>query len=80
MVREFRDFTNGGVNGEIVGGFGGVCVVLWVILVTVSALSVMIFSCADGVPKEKSSSADSNYHGGGCAAGCGARCGAGCGA
>ncbi|TKY44747.1 hypothetical protein E2542_SST31025 [Spatholobus suberectus] len=40
----------------------------------------IIFSCADGVSKEKTSAADQEPYGAGCGAGCGAECGAGCGA
>ncbi|CAL0323953.1 unnamed protein product [Lupinus luteus] len=37
----------------------------------------IIFSCADGVSKEKTSAADQeSYYGAGCAAACGAGCGA----
>ncbi|KAL5748856.1 hypothetical protein ACOSP7_025899 [Xanthoceras sorbifolium] len=75
MVRELKDEVS--VNGD---GFGGVCVVLWVALLTLSLLSTIIFSCTGGVSKERTSSADSNSYGGGCAAGCGAGCGGGCGA
>ncbi|RDX95327.1 hypothetical protein CR513_22170, partial [Mucuna pruriens] len=35
----------------------------------------IIFSCADGVSKEKTSAADQEPYGAGCAAGCGAGCG-----
>ncbi|KAK3225271.1 hypothetical protein Dsin_005133 [Dipteronia sinensis] len=78
MVRELKEVLMSSVNGD---GFGGVCVVLWIALLTLSLISTIIFSCAGGASKDKTSSADSNtYYGGGCGAGCGAGCGGGCGA
>lgn len=70
MVREWREMSND------VGLFGDACRMLWVVMVTLSIMSAIIWSCADGVSKEKSSAADSDPHGGGCAAACGAACGA----
>lgn len=58
------------------GDIGHACLVFWLALVTLSLISVIIFSCADGVSKDKTSTADTEYDGGGCTAGCGAACGA----
>ncbi|KAE8676132.1 hypothetical protein F3Y22_tig00111621pilonHSYRG00032 [Hibiscus syriacus] len=69
MVRELKEITDTDV--------GGVVLVLWAVLVTLSSIWAMIFSCADGVSKEKTTSDDTGFVGGGCAAGCG---GSGCGA
>ncbi|KAK8655945.1 hypothetical protein V6N13_108508 [Hibiscus sabdariffa] len=72
MVRELKVITDMDA--------GGVFLVLWAALVTLSSISAMIFSCADGVSKEKTASGDSEFYGGGCTAGCGgAGCGAACG-
>ncbi|KAK8627855.1 hypothetical protein V6N13_135453 [Hibiscus sabdariffa] len=72
MVRELKVITDMDA--------GCVFLVLWAALVTLSSISAMIFSCADGVSKEKTTSGDSEFYGGGCTAGCGgAGCGAACG-
>jgi len=47
-------------------------VLLRAVLLTLCLLSAIVFSCADGASKNKSSEADSAIYGGGCAAGCGA--------
>ncbi|KAF3438595.1 hypothetical protein FNV43_RR21358 [Rhamnella rubrinervis] len=60
--------------------YAGFLVYLWLALLSVCILSAIIFSCTDGVSKEKTSTADTELYGGGCAAGCGAGCGAACGA
>ncbi|XP_015882794.1 uncharacterized protein LOC107418606 [Ziziphus jujuba] len=70
MVRLWRDLAS--VHGSGSAGF----VVLWLALLGVCIISAIIFSCADGVSKEKTSTADTELYGGGCAAGCGAGCGA----
>ncbi|GMP33005.1 hypothetical protein CsSME_00006515 [Camellia sinensis var. sinensis] len=70
MVREWKEVIAG--DG---GGGGGACLVFWVVLVTFSLISVLIFSCADGASRDKTSAADSSVYGGGCEAGCGAGCG-----
>ncbi|KAJ6387273.1 hypothetical protein OIU78_017063 [Salix suchowensis] len=58
------------------GGVDGSCLVLlWAVLLTLCLLSAIIFSCADGLSKGKTSEADSTLYGGGCAAACGAACG-----
>ncbi|EXC25174.1 hypothetical protein L484_013262 [Morus notabilis] len=77
MVRLSREAADldGIIGGGGGGGFGFLVFVLG-LLVTLCIVSTVIFSCADGVSKEKSSSADTElYGGGGCAAGCGAACG-----
>ncbi|XP_021292422.1 uncharacterized protein LOC110422733 [Herrania umbratica] len=77
MVRELKIITE---NGDGIGGIGGACLLFWAALLTLSLISAIIFSCADGVSKDKSSSGDTNFYGGGCAADCGgAGCGAACG-
>lgn len=59
-----------------VGDIGHACLLFWLALVSISLISVIIFSCADGVSKEKTSTNDTEYYGGGCSAGCGTACGA----
>ncbi|MBA0739593.1 hypothetical protein Gogos_012849 [Gossypium gossypioides] len=76
MVRELKVISD--VDG---GGIGGLFLVLWAAFLTLSSISAILFSCADGVSKEKTDSGDTNFYGGGCTAGCGgAGCGAACGA
>lgn len=73
MVRLLR----GAATGVPGSGFGaGLLAYLWFALLSVCIISAIVFSCADGVPKEKTSTADTELYGGGCAAGCGAGCGA----
>ncbi|XVF50544.1 hypothetical protein PTKIN_Ptkin04bG0109700 [Pterospermum kingtungense] len=78
MVREVKV-----ISDEDGGGYGGIGVTFLVFLaalLTLSLISAIIFSCADGVSKDKTTSGDTNYYGGGCAADCGAAgCGAACG-
>ena len=53
--------------------------VFWAVLVTMSIISAIVFSCADGISKEKSATTTTDtdlYGGSACAAGCGAACGA----
>lgn len=78
MVRELKAIIDEDAAGSSIGG---VFLIFWAALLTVSLISAIIFSCADGVSKEKAStSGDTNTYGGGCAAGCGgAGCGAACG-
>ncbi|XWS60918.1 hypothetical protein CRYUN_Cryun07bG0079800 [Craigia yunnanensis] len=78
MVRELQVFTD--QDGGGYGGIGVAFLVFWAALLTLSLISAIILSCADGVPKDKTTSGDTNFYGGGCAAGCGgAGCGAACG-
>ncbi|KAL5726554.1 hypothetical protein ACHQM5_009591 [Ranunculus cassubicifolius] len=74
-----RQWNHGGLVGSFEGeGIGnGLIVLVWGILVTLSLLSFIIFSCSDGV-KDKDSAVDSHIYGNGssCAAGCGGACGA----
>ncbi|XP_015578269.3 uncharacterized protein LOC107261705 [Ricinus communis] len=78
MVRQWKEaFTIEG-GSTSAGGLGKVCLVLWLALVTLSLLSAIIFSCAEGVSNkddDKSPEVDATLYGGGCAAGCGAACG-----
>ena len=77
MVREVREAIN--LDGAV-GNIGHAWLLFWLALVTISLISVIIFSCAHGVSKDKNSTGDTEFYGGGCAAGCGAGCGGGCGA
>ncbi|KAM6569206.1 hypothetical protein CsatB_017191 [Cannabis sativa] len=74
MVRLWREVAN--VDGGVGTGSGAFLIFLLGFLVTLCILSTIIFSCADGVSKEKTSQGDTELYGGGCAAGCGAGCGA----
>ncbi|KAF5734533.1 hypothetical protein HS088_TW15G00025 [Tripterygium wilfordii] len=69
MVRQWRERVIGG--GEV----GNACLVFWVFLLSLGVFSIIIFSCAQGGTKDKSSAADSDVYGAGCAAGCAAGCG-----
>ncbi|KAG6672931.1 hypothetical protein I3842_16G083600 [Carya illinoinensis] len=71
MVREL--ISNQG--GSTVGDFCNAFLLFWAVLVSLSLISVIIFSCAGGVSKEKNSTTDTEYYGAGCEAGCGAACG-----
>ncbi|KAG5077496.1 hypothetical protein JHK82_056191 [Glycine max] len=54
----------------------GIGSLVFVLCVTLSLLTTIIFFCADGVPKNsKKASQDNNYGGSACAAGCGGGCG-----
>lgn len=70
MVREWREVKNLDLS---VGYFANVYAILLVVFVTICIISAIVFSCAGGVSKERTSEADYG-------AGCGAECGAGCGA
>lgn len=66
MVREWRKVTN--VDAKL-GMFGNACVTLWVALVTLCIILAVVFSCEDGVSKEKTSAAaDSKPYGAACGA------------
>lgn len=56
---------------------GAVVFLLWAVLVTLSIISAVVFSCAGGASKDKASTtnADAAY-----ASNCAAECGAACGA
>lgn len=73
MARLIREI--GGVNGSF-GLAGDVYLLFWAALFTLCIISTIIFSCSDGMSKERNSTADVELYGGGCAAGCGAGCGA----
>ncbi|CAB4265083.1 unnamed protein product [Prunus armeniaca] len=88
MVRDWKELLARRGHGD--GGSGSgeislssssssaafVMLFLWAAFVTFAVISAIIFSCADGVPKDKASSA-TGTHGATCAA---AGCSAGCGA
>lgn len=57
-------------------GFSGLFLMFWPVLIVSSLVSAIIFLCADGASKDKSSADDSNVCGGTM---CGGECGAGCG-
>lgn len=73
MVRELREVKIVDAN---LGFFSNSYTILWMVLVTFCIISTIIFSCADGASKEKTSAADQEPYGAGCSAGCGAGCGA----
>lgn len=68
MPREWRSDDN------LEEGFVSPFMVIWMAMLFLSMILTMIFSCADGVPRNKASHAE-NY-GSSCAAGCSAGCGA----
>ncbi|RYR57213.1 hypothetical protein HN51_008795 [Arachis hypogaea] len=78
MVRNpWREVNNLEYATTQIGFFGNAYSILWVILFAFCIISAMIFSCADGVSKDRTAAAsDPEPYG----AGCGAECGAGCGA
>ncbi|GMP83466.1 hypothetical protein CsSME_00037366 [Camellia sinensis var. sinensis] len=61
---------NGG-NIEAEGHEGSGVLILWVALVSLILISAIIFSCADGASKDKTSAAQADNYGAGCGAGCG---------
>ncbi|XXG45366.1 hypothetical protein AAC387_Pa02g0468 [Persea americana] len=67
MVRELKEVVPGHGSG---GGF-----LLWGVVVTLSLILAVLFSCAGGASKDRTSASDAAY-----GAGCGADCGAACGA
>lgn len=76
MVRPWNGVATGfGGHGGDGGddGLVGACLVLWLALVALSLISAVIFSCADGASKDKTS--DTGVYGAGCTAECGAGCG-----
>ncbi|KAK6921699.1 hypothetical protein RJ641_012206 [Dillenia turbinata] len=73
MVREWEEAVRLGREDHEV--LSKVVIVLWVAIIMVSLVSAIIFSCADGMPKEKAASHHADTYGAGCAAGCGAGCG-----
>nr|DAD31875.1 TPA_asm: hypothetical protein HUJ06_010726 [Nelumbo nucifera] len=77
MARQWKEMVVVlGVGDGRNGGVGFPGVLFLVILATLSLISVVIFSCADGASKDRTAAAESNVYSGGCAAGCGAECGA----
>lgn len=72
MVRLWREI------GSVEFDDGAYWLVFWAVLVTFCIIPAIVFSCADGVSKEKSATTNDTelYGGAGCAAGCGAGCGA----
>ncbi|KAM0961299.1 hypothetical protein ACFX13_021015 [Malus domestica] len=77
MVRDWKELGSGGGGTGLSGGSASVFVMLWAALATFVVISAIIFSCADGVPKDKASTNGHDTYGSTCAA---AGCGAGCGA
>ncbi|KAF5745243.1 hypothetical protein HS088_TW07G00826 [Tripterygium wilfordii] len=73
MARLWKEAAGGnwGGDGE---GLSSAIGVLWAVLVILSVVGTIIFSCADGASKEKASATAVAY-GSTCAAGCGAACG-----
>ena len=72
-MRPWKGVVTGGGGGVGDGSLGGgACLVLWLALVALSLISAVIFSCADGASKDKTSD---GVYGAGCSAGCGAGCG-----
>lgn len=75
MVRQWKEATTVGGDGDGIS-YSCLMLVLWVGLLTLSIVSAIIFSCAQGMSKEnKSAEVDETLYGGGCGAGCGAACG-----
>lgn len=77
MVRELKvtvgSWERRGVEDIAQVGIWG----LWLmILVSLCIISTLIFSCADGISKEKEATTHTDNYGAGCGAGCGATCGA----
>lgn len=70
MVKEWREVSNYDGNSL---GFPGNIIIILLVLVTLSTLSAIIWSCAS---KEKTSAADSETYAAECATVCGAACGA----
>lgn len=66
------------IDGEGFGNLGtNILLTFLGILATIFAVTFVILSCAQGMPRDKSAVAESSvYEGAGCAAGCGAGCGA----
>jgi hypothetical protein len=67
MVREWKEVVGGG-NGE---SLSSVVFIFWSALVMLSLVTAIIFACADGASKDKTSA---SHTGAPCAA-----CGGGCG-
>ncbi|PHU01985.1 hypothetical protein BC332_27236 [Capsicum chinense] len=79
MVRELRATV--GINWEGIRGVGDVTNGsfwgMWLmVLVCLCIISTIIFSCADGVSKEKDAATHTDNYAAGCGTGCGAACGA----
>ena len=72
MVREWKEVVGGG-NGE---SLSSVVFIFWGALVMLSLVTAIIFACADGASKDKTSASHTDAYGAGapCAA-----CGGGCG-
>uniref|UniRef100_A0A9I9CDW5 Uncharacterized protein n=1 Tax=Cucumis melo TaxID=3656 RepID=A0A9I9CDW5_CUCME len=74
MARIMREIS--GQNGSFGLAGGETYWLFWVALFTLCIISTVIFSCSDGMSKDRNSTVDVELYGGGCAAGCGAGCGA----
>uniref|UniRef100_A0A0A0LQU7 Transmembrane protein n=1 Tax=Cucumis sativus TaxID=3659 RepID=A0A0A0LQU7_CUCSA len=74
MARLMREISS--QNGSFGLAGGETYWLFWVALFTLCIISTLIFSCSDGMSKDRNSTVDVELYGGGCAAGCGAGCGA----
>jgi hypothetical protein len=75
MVREWKEVIGGdggGGNGE---SLSSIVFIFWGALVMLSLVTAIIFGCADGASKDKTSANHTDSYGAACAA-----CGGGCGA
>lgn len=76
MARKYWRHISKGYGAD--GGserLGGDVLIMWVVTMSLVGLLAVIFSCADGVSKEKDSDPHTDTYGTACAAGCGAACG-----
>lgn len=73
MVREWKEWANH--DGGAHQGFSNAAFLLWVVLITLSLMSAIIFSCSDGASKDKTSTQTDGYNGTGCTACGGTACG-----
>ncbi|KAK9276063.1 hypothetical protein L1049_006345 [Liquidambar formosana] len=74
MVREWKLEVASGYGGSGSESLGNGIFILWVGLITLSLISAIIFSCADGASRDKASATQTDTYGTNCG-GCGAACG-----
>lgn len=77
MVREWKEMM---IRGEAGGSSEGLSLsnavlFFWAVLVTLSVISAVVFSCAGGASKDEASNTHAEAYSSTCAAGCGAACG-----